>query len=112
MSYSNEERLWALLVHLLSIVSSIIAPLLVYLIFKESAFVRYHALQALLFQIALWCLGAVFVIMSFCLIGIPFLIALIPVQLIWPIYAGVKANFGELYEYPVVGSIARRSVGI
>lgn len=42
MSYSNEERLWALLVHLLSIVSSIIAPLLVYLIFKESAFVRYR----------------------------------------------------------------------
>src|SRR5262245_10401037 len=49
---TNDERSMAMLAHVLSIFSSFIAPLVIYLVKrKESRFVAFHALQALIFHV-------------------------------------------------------------
>ncbi len=47
-----DERSFAMLAHALQIVGWFIAPLVIFLVRRESRFVAFHALQALLFQIA------------------------------------------------------------
>jgi uncharacterized Tic20 family protein len=54
VSRSEDERLWAALAHA-SIIFSIIGPLVVYLVKKdESYWVGRHAIQALIYQAAVW----------------------------------------------------------
>ena len=47
-----DERTFALLAHMLQIMLSWIAPLAIFLIKRQSKFVSFHALQALLLQVA------------------------------------------------------------
>src|SRR5262245_61665007 len=48
---TQDERTMATLAHALQIIGSWIAPLVIFLIRRESRFVAFHALQALLLQI-------------------------------------------------------------
>jgi uncharacterized Tic20 family protein len=57
-SLSADEKLWGMLAHLLTllgyvvVVGEYIAPLVIYLVYKDrSRFVAFHALQALFFQL-------------------------------------------------------------
>lgn len=96
---TSDEKTMAILAHVLTIVSSFIAPLIIYLVKKdESKFVAEHAKEALNFQITL---AIVYCVLFISVIGI-FLIW-IPgiVSLIFVILAAVKANEGKLYRYPL-----------
>ena len=110
---TSEERTMALLAHLLGMFTNILAPIIIYFIQKDkSKFASFHALQAILFQIAL---GIAFIISGLlCTVLIGFL--LLPVVLIgglvYVIKASIAANNGELYELPIVGKMARTSIGI
>ena len=102
----DQERLWAMLSHLLSFVAAylflgFVAPLIVLLIFgPRSAFVRANAVESLNFNLT-WLLYAVIgVVLAFLLIGIPILIALGIAYLVLVIIASVRANNGEVYRYP------------
>lgn len=44
---------------------------------------------------------AVFGILSFMLIGIPFLVVVFVLSIIFPIIAGVKSNNGDVWKYPL-----------
>jgi uncharacterized Tic20 family protein len=103
----DQERLWAMLAHLLSFVAAylflgFVAPLIVLLVFgPRSAYVRAHAVESLNFN-RTWLLYAVIgVVLAFLLIGIPILIG--------PRHrlpgAGhhrlVRANNGEFFRYPL-----------
>jgi len=104
----KDERLWGTLAHLgvvagllLPSLGNVIAPLIIWLVFKDrSEYVNYHAKEALNFQITMTLGFIVFGILSILLIGIPFLIALAVADLVFSIIAATKADKGEYYKYP------------
>lgn len=97
-----DERTMAMLAHLLGIVTGFIGPLIVWLIKKDqSAFVNDQGKEALNFQITCLILYVICFILVFVLIGI-FLMPLVGLYwLIFTIIAGIKANGGERYRYPI-----------
>jgi uncharacterized Tic20 family protein len=103
----DQERLWAMLAHLLAFVAAYIAlgfvaPLTVLLVFgPRSAYVRAHAVESLNFNLSWLIYAVVGVILAFLVIGIPILIALGIAYVILVIVASVRANNGQLYRYPL-----------
>ncbi len=103
----DQERLWAMLAHLLSFVAAylflgFVAPLIVLLVFgPRSAYERTHAVESLNFNLTWLLYGIVGVILAFLLIGIPILIALGIAYLILVVIASVRANNGEFFRYPL-----------
>ncbi len=102
-----DERTWAMLAHLGSFVAAyialgLIAPLIVLLVKgNESAYVRAHSVESLNFQITALIAALVSIPFVFILIGIPMLIVIGVLYLIWVIQASLAANRGEYYRYPV-----------
>jgi uncharacterized protein len=99
---TSDDRTWGLLSHLSGLIIAIIGPIIIWQTKgKESAYVEYHAKEALNFQITLML--ASFVAALLCLVLIGFL--LLPVVgiggLVFTIIAGIKANEGVKYRYPV-----------
>ena len=131
---THEERTSALLVHVLSIFSGFIVPLIFFLVKKDSRFVAFHSLQVLIWHVAymvIFILGmvAMFVILfgGFAMhppgphgdapppyfMGIFMLVWLFGmggfvVNLILGILYAIKANNGEWALYPVFGKWALR----
>lgn len=108
----KDERQMAMFAHLSAIAASLITgfilgflgPLIIWIIKKDdSEFVADQAKEALNFQLTLLILvvlcwgGAIFSCgLLFFLPGLPFVL-----QLIFGIIAGMKANEGERYRYPI-----------
>jgi uncharacterized protein len=125
---ASDERTYAMLAHfsvLLNLVTGfagVIAPLILYLIYKDrSRYVAYQAMQSFIFQLV-WWVGSIALIsagwmvtgiLSTILIGllcIPFnfLSLLIPVvPLIYGVVAGIKCSNGEDFKYWLVGDWVR-----
>jgi uncharacterized Tic20 family protein len=103
----DQERLWAMLSHLLSFVAAYIAlgflaPLTILLVFgPRSAYVREHAVESLNFNLTWLLYGIVAAFLAIVLIGIPILIALGIAYVILVIIASIRANNGQLYRYPL-----------
>ncbi|TXR57140.1 DUF4870 domain-containing protein [Quadrisphaera setariae] len=105
----QDQRLWACLAHVSSIVSSIIGltfvgPLVIYLVLKDRGhFVRSQAAEALDFQILVNVVFLALGVVSVVTFGLGLLLYL-PVgvaALVFVIIAAVKANQGVDYRYPV-----------
>ncbi len=96
------DRTFAILSHVLSLFFSWVAPLVIYLIKKDSdQFAADNAKEALNFQITL-CIGYfICFILTFILIGIFLLWILVMANLILCIMAAVKASNGITYRYPL-----------
>ncbi|XVQ13252.1 DUF4870 domain-containing protein [Spirillospora sp. CA-255316] len=109
---SSEDTTWGMMSYLGTIFVSFIAPLVIYFVKRrESAFVRFHAAQALNYMLTILIhLVAVLVVIvpPAILLDAPALLALlIPVYLIdglgqWVflILGAVKAGKGEYYRFP------------
>jgi hypothetical protein len=81
---------------------NIIAPIVIWQIKKhESDFVVDQAKESLNFQITLMIYALISFLLVFIIIGFFMLFALILFSLIIVIVAGVKANEGEHYRYPM-----------
>jgi uncharacterized protein len=131
-SITQDERTMAILVHVLQLVGWWIAPLIIFLIRRQSRFVSFHALQALLLQIVnmvLW-FGCMILWMTVIFSSVilhppakdappPAIFILFP--LIWLVFMGLwavaitlaivfalKAGRGEWADYPLLGPLARR----
>ena len=123
-----EARSWAMLAHLsvlLNLVTGflgVVAPLVIYLIYKErSRYVAYQSMQSFVFQLVWWVGGGLVVaafwtitgITSAFLIGllcipIALLLSLIPVvPLVWGVYGGIQCNQGKDFKYWLVGDWVR-----
>ena len=135
---TSDEKTMATLAQVLQIVGSWIAPLIIYLIRRESKFVSFHAMQALLWQIVVLIIsmgmmivwfGVIFTMVfahghpveskaapvgMFLGIGVVWLtiMAVTMSSLFLGIFYGVKAGRGEWAEYPVIGRLARHIVGV
>jgi len=123
MPVSDEERTWAMLAHLLTLVGYVVwigaylVPLVIYLVYKDkSPFVAFHALQSLFFQLALLVVVAILLLLSltvvFGCVTIPAFVVLGIGALIYVIVAAIRAYNGELFEYWLVGNWAWQIVGI
>ena len=87
---------------LLSYVLGIVSGLIFFLLEKRSAFVRFHAMQAILFSAALFVLSLVVSFSSL----LSLLVSLAGV-ILWIILM-VKAYRGEQWKLPVLGDVAER----
>ena len=98
----SEEKAWSLGAHLGVLILGFLAPLIIWLVFKgRGPFLEHHAKESLNFQITVMIAMVVAVILTFLLVGIVLVLALVPWMLIMPIIAAVKANSGEWYRYPL-----------
>ena len=98
----SDERMWAMLGHLGGIVLGFIAPLVVWLVYRErSAYLDDQGKEALNFQIAVAIGYVVGVVLSVIVIGVFVLLAVWVGSIIFSIMAGIAANRGERYRYPV-----------
>lgn len=105
---TDDDRMMAMLCHLLAIFTGFVGPLILWIVKKDSSpFVAHHGKEALNFQItlllAMTCLGAATFILMFVLIGIilvPVLIIVPILALVAEIIAAVAAQKGEWFRYP------------
>ncbi len=112
---NNEDKTWALVAHfggaLGALVSfgplGFVAPLIAYLARgNQSPAVRAHALAALNFQIVWSLIAFVLLFVSWCLLFLPS-VAVVVIQIVFGIIAGLRANEGTLYRYPMSGSFIK-----
>ncbi len=135
---TQDERTMGTLAHVLQLVGGWIAPLIIFLIKRNSRFVSFHALQALLLQ-GLYFLFVMIFVGGFFVVAIagfavhqsttqhgslpPAFLVLFPAlwlgMMAWWVFMvvvaivyGIKAGKGEWAEYPVLGRLARRILGI
>jgi uncharacterized protein len=110
---ADQERLWAMLSHLLSFVAAylflgFVAPLVILLVFgQRSAFVRANSVESLNFNLSWLLYGIISVILLVVGIGIFLLIALGIAYVILIVIASIRANNGELYRYPLTIRLVR-----
>jgi len=122
-SLGADEKLWGMLAHLLTLLGYIvmlgqyIAPLVIYLVYKDrSQFVAFHALQALFFQLLALAVSVALILFSVITLGlgvllaVPLAIALAIAVLVYTIIAAIQANNGVWYELPIVGRWARNTL--
>ena len=103
----QQERLWAMLAHLTALAALVIGvnflgPLLVFVVYKDrSEFVRDQAAESLNFQITTIIAGLIS--LPFVLLGVGILMFLVVFigWLILSVLAGVAANNGQRFRYPV-----------
>ena len=97
-----DEKTLAILSHILTIVSSFIAPLIIYLVKKDdSPYVAEHAKESLNFQITMFILYIISAILIIVLIGILLIWLLSIANLVLVIVATIKASENKMYRYPV-----------
>lgn len=103
----EEERNWAFAAHLGSFVAAYVAlgflcPLIVLLAKgKDSAYVRYHAVESLNFQLTTLLAAAVAGLLVIVVIGLVLLPFIGIAYVVLVILASVAARRGEWYRYPV-----------
>lgn len=103
----QDERLWGMLAHISAILAAIVVlsflgPLVVLLVQgNKSQFVRRQAVEALNFQITTYIAAIVSAILIIVVIGFFMLFAVGIAWLVFTIMAGVAANNGQDYRYPV-----------
>ncbi|RDW15269.1 DUF4870 domain-containing protein [Oceanobacillus arenosus] len=99
---SSEERTLTLLIYLLSFVSAIIGPLVIWLIKKdESDFINFHGKAYFNFFISYAIYGVIAWILVFVLIGIVLLPILGIMGFVFTILAALKSYNGEYYQIPL-----------
>lgn len=103
-----QERQWALICHLSALSGYIIpfghliVPIVIWSMKKEEMpMVDEHGKEVINFQISMtiWFILSAF--LAFLLIGIPLLIVLAILQVIFVIIGALKADNGQLYKYPL-----------
>ncbi|MEO0471938.1 MAG: DUF4870 domain-containing protein [Bacteroidota bacterium] len=105
---SSEERTWAMLMHLGGLgglifpFGNILAPLILWQVKKdEFPSIEAHAKNSLNFQISMMLWMIVSAILVVIVVGIIGLVVLGLMAFILPIIAGIKANEGKMYKYPL-----------
>ena len=134
---TQDERTMSTLAHILQLVTAWIGPLVIFFVKRDSLFVKFHALQALILQIclaALWIVAvgvfmgtmvatmshsggtnhtapppAVFIVFPiFWIVGMSSWIVILILAIVY----GIKAGRGEWASYPVIGGLARHLLKI
>ena len=107
LEITNDERTMALLAHVLPIGTGFMGPLLILLIKGEdSPFVKYHAMQALMFT-GIMMVSMFVLYICTCGFGVILILPLLPFVMIGQIYIGIQAQKGAWLGYPGIESVGR-----
>jgi uncharacterized Tic20 family protein len=98
---TSDEKTMAILAHILALPTGFIAPLIIYLVKKDSPYVLAHARESLNFQITMVIIGIACWLMIFILIGIVLLPLVYLADLVFIIIATIRASENKLYKYPL-----------
>ena len=105
---AKDDRTWGMFTHLSALAGlvipfgSILGPLIVWLVKKEEMpFVNDQGKEALNFNITVALAGIVSAVLTLILIGFLLLLAVFIYWIVMTIIAGMKANEGEAYRYPI-----------
>lgn len=97
------ENKWSkVIIHASAFFLPVLVPVLFLLLSAEEEIKRI-SIQALLFQGIMWLLIAISIVLSFVLIGLPFLIIFGIMTLVIPIIGIIKAVQDKKWNYPIVG---------
>ena len=103
-----ESRMWAMVLHFSVFagyvvpLAGLIAPIIIWQIKKDQLpEIDAHGKIVMNAIISYIIYGFVSVLLVFVIIGIPLLVALGVVAIVFPIIGGIKANNGELWPYPL-----------
>lgn len=100
---ADDEKMFAMMAHLSGLVClAIIGPIVTMLVKQDSAYVRYHSIQAICFQLACTIFVTTIAWVT-CGLGAP--LALIPI--IGGIYMGIQAYNGSWDGYPMLSGIGK-----
>ncbi|MCP2264192.1 DUF4870 domain-containing protein [Promicromonospora thailandica] len=99
----SDERMWSIFAHVGPFVMSFIAPLVIWLVFRDrSRFVDQEAKESLNFQITLVVAQVAAVIITLVTFGIGGIVYVVFIAaIVFQILAAVANNRGEPYRYPV-----------
>lgn len=106
---SSDVRLWCVLAHasalvgfLVPVAGHIVGPLIIWLAKRhDSPEIDAHGKESMNFQISMLMWNCVAAILCLVLIGIPILILLHLLNIIFVIVASIQAGEGKLYHYPL-----------
>lgn len=105
---SSDVNMWGMFIHLSQFcgyivpLAGLIVPIILWQIKKdESEIIDKHGRIVVNWIITEFILGLVFALLFLILIGIPLLLALAVVGIVFPIIGAVKANNGEVWPYPL-----------
>ena len=107
-STSTNVRTWCMLAHatalvgfLVPVAGHIVGPLIIWLAKRhDSPEIDAHGKESMNFQISMLIWNAISAILILVLIGIPLLILLHILNIIFVIVASIQASEGKLYRYP------------
>ena len=105
----RDTRMWAMFCHLAGLAlligipaANILGPLIIWQIKKEQhPFIDAHGKESMNFQISMFIYGLVAGLLIFVCVGMVLLPAVIVADIIFVIIAGIKANDGQAYRYPL-----------
>ena len=100
VSPTSDEKTMAVLSHILCLVAGFIAPLVIYLVKKDSPYVVAHAKESLNFQLTMLIGVIVSIVLMIVLIGFLLLWLLGIANLVLIIIATIRASENKLYRYP------------
>jgi uncharacterized Tic20 family protein len=99
---TSDEKTMAILSHILALLTGFIAPLVIYLVKKDSPYVVAHARESLNFQITMAIAYIVSWLLVFALfIGLVLIPLVIVANVVFIIIATIKASENKLYKYPL-----------
>ena len=106
---SSNVQTWCVLCHasalsgiFLHVVGHIFGPLIVWLLKRnESPEIDAHGKESLNFQLSMLIYNVIAAILIIALIGIPLLILLYVLNIVFVIVASIQAGDGKLYRYPM-----------
>lgn len=106
---TTQQKLLSALCHLgIFIGMPFIAPIAV-LLLSNDYFVKQQAKEALGFQIGMSVVASISAILVFILIGIPLLLVVGVMVIVFPIIATVKVADNIDYSYPISGDFVRKN---
>ena len=112
--HSKDERTWGMFLHLSMLASFVIpllgllAPIVNWQMKKDQLpIIDEHGKNAVNWLISAAIYFAVGFVLWLLLIGIPIVIAVMVCSVVFPIMAGIKANNGEVWKYPLTISFLK-----
>ena len=103
LDVTSDDKTWGMLAHLSYFLTfvigvSCVAPLVIWIIKKdESEFIEDQAKEALNFQLSALIASLV---LGVTVCGIPLILVVLIMSIVYSIQAGMAANRGERYQYP------------
>jgi uncharacterized protein len=104
----KEAQMWAMFLHLSQLgnflvpFSGVVAPIVIWQLNKDKmATIDEHGKVVVNWMISAFIYAIVCALLVLLLIGIPLLIVLAVLGVVFPIIGGIKANNGEVWKYPL-----------